>query len=121
MINPGSLADILFWSTFQKLQLNPNSIKAFHRSLVGLSSEQVKVRGIITLKITSDSIADSNVIEVNYLMADALSTYNVILCQPTINSLEVIISTQYMVLKYPLPNRRVGTVRGDQESAQECY
>lgn len=81
----------------------------------------MKVRGIITLKITIGSIVDSNVIEVNYLMADALSTYNVILCQPTINSLEVIISTQHMVLKYLLPNRRVGTVQRDQESAQECY
>lgn len=60
-------------------------------------------------------------IEVNYLIVVSLSPYNIIMGRPTINVLGEIISTWYLVLKYPLPNEKIGMVRGDQQSSQKGY
>lgn len=64
---------------------------------------------------------DYKVIKVNYLVVNVLSPYNFIIVRPTINSSRVIISILYLILKYMLPSRRVGMVRGDRESSQEWY
>jgi hypothetical protein len=37
------------------------------------------------------------------------------------NLLGVILSTLYLVMKYPLDNGKVGTIKGDQEIARKCY
>lgn len=50
-----------------------------------------------------------------------MSPYNIILGQTVINALDEIISTRYLVLKYMLPSGHVGTIQGNQKSAQECY
>lgn len=60
-------------------------------------------------------------IDVNYLIVDTLSPYNIILERPTINALGEVISSLYVVLKYPLPRGRVGKIKGDQLIAQECF
>lgn len=83
------------------IQLNPNTIKAFRGLLLRLSSEHTQVRGHITLEKTCNVGSDSKEVEVNYLIIDALSPYNIILGRPTTNSFRAIISTEYLVLKYP--------------------
>lgn len=77
-------------------------------------------KGNVTLETTCGEGINANVIEVISLIVDALSPYNIILGRPTINVLEVVNSTRYMVMKYPLPDGRVGIIRGDLQSAQEC-
>lgn len=96
-------------------------MKAFWGSLVGLLSEQVQVRGYITLKITYSVRDDSKEIKFNYLIMDTLSPYNAILGKPPMYSLWAIISTKYLVQKYILPNGWVRTVQGDQENILECH
>ena len=52
---------------------------------------------------------------------DALSLYKIIIGILDINTLGAVISTIYIVLKYPLPGGRVGVIRGDQQIAQYSY
>ena len=99
----------------------PNNIYVFHGSLVGLSGDHVKVRGHIVLEITYNMGSDSKMTEVNYLIIDASSTYDIILGRPTINVLGEIISTWYLALKHQLPDWRVRTIQGDQQSTQIFY
>lgn len=75
----------------------------------------------MTLETTCGKDVDAKTIDVNYLIVDASLSYNIIIWWPTINALGAVISILYMVLKYPLPRRRVGTIRGDQPIARECY
>lgn len=65
--------------------------------------------------------ANAKAIDIAYLIMDTLSPYNIILRIPPINELRAFISTLNLVLKYLLPGRRVGTVRENQQIAQECY
>lgn len=60
-------------------------------------------------------------IKVKYLMVDVISSYNIIMGQPTVNLLEASLSTLYLSMKYSLPNARVGIIQGNQEATQEFY
>ncbi|XP_072073901.1 uncharacterized protein [Arachis hypogaea] len=45
LMDPGSSADVLFLSTFQKMQLNKNTLQPSSEELVGFSGERVLVTG----------------------------------------------------------------------------
>lgn len=75
----------------------------------------------VTLKTTCGKGADTKIIDVKYLIIDTVSHYNIILGSPTIKTLEAIMSTRYLTLKYPLLDGRVGTIRGDQQILCENY
>lgn len=77
--------------------------------------------GYVTLKTTCDEGANAKTIDVSYLIMDTTSPYNIILRRPTFNTLESVVSTQYLMLNYSLQNLRVGTIRGDQQVDRECY
>lgn len=85
--------DILLWDAFQKLQLNPNNVKMFIGSLIGLSGKQVQVRGHVTLETTYGDGVDAKAIWVSYIIMGALSPYNIIWGRFYINVLRMIIST----------------------------
>lgn len=60
-------------------------------------------------------------IDVNCLIVNVVSPYNVIFRWATINTLRVIVSIFYLTLKYSLSNGRVSIIRWDQQVARECY
>lgn len=76
----------------------------FSGSLTGLSGDQVQIIGHITLETTRGEGADAKPIDVNYLIMDIISPYNIILGRPTINALGATMSIWYLTLKYSLPD-----------------
>ena len=52
LVNQGSSADIMFWPTFEKLQLSPAQLRPYGGCLYGFASDQVEVRGYIELRTT---------------------------------------------------------------------
>lgn len=88
LINLGSSVDVLFWDAFQKLQLNPSKVKVFRGSLIRLSSKRVQVNDHVTLETTCREGADTNMINVYYLIMDFVSPYNIILGRSAINTIE---------------------------------
>ena len=55
-----------------------------------------------------------------FLIVDAPSAYNMLLGRPSLNAIRAIPSAYHMIIKFPTVNG-VGTVRGDQRVARECY
>lgn len=82
---------------------------------MGLLKEQVQIMCYVTLETTCGKGMDSKVIDVNYLIMDTLSPYNIIL-----GPLRKI-STMYLALKFSVSRGWVGIIRGDQQVARECY
>lgn len=58
--------------------------------------------------------------QVDFLVVDCPSTYNVILGRPTLNCLKVVTSTYCLKAKFPTPYG-IGEISGDQLQARECY
>ncbi|QHN87547.1 uncharacterized protein DS421_16g556080 [Arachis hypogaea] len=50
LIDPGSSADVLFLSTFHKMQLNRKALQPSSREVVGFSGERVPVTGYVWLR-----------------------------------------------------------------------
>lgn len=86
-------------------------MQRFNDSLMGLSGEQVQIMGYVTLKTTCDEGDNAKSIDVNYHIINIPSTYNIILGSLTINTLGVVVSTQYLTFKYSFLYGRVGTTR----------
>ena len=45
LVDQGSFADVINWSTFDKLQLSPNLLRPYTGCLYGFRENQVEVRG----------------------------------------------------------------------------
>lgn len=71
------------------------------------------MKGYVTLEISYGEGTNGKEFEVNYLIVDAFSPYNIILVRLAINSFEDVISTKYLVLKFLLPGGQVRTILGD--------
>lgn len=68
----------------------------------------------VALEITCGEVTNATTIEVSYIIVDALLRYNIILGRPFMNVLGAVISTMYLVVKYPQIGRRVRTIQEDQ-------
>lgn len=77
--------------------------------------------GYVTLKNTCSEGADANTIDVEYLIIDTVSPYNIILGCLTINALWEVISKWYLTLKYLLLDGRLGTIKENEQVNRECY
>ncbi|GLU14291.1 hypothetical protein SLE2022_308690 [Rubroshorea leprosula] len=53
-IDTGSSPDILYWSYFQKMQLNPSSLRKYKGPIYGFDNQSIPVEGVITLTICVD-------------------------------------------------------------------
>ncbi|XP_016191759.1 uncharacterized protein LOC107632606 [Arachis ipaensis] len=73
LMDPRSSADVLFYSTFQKMKLSDKALQPSSGKLVGFSSEQVPIRGYIWLQTTLGNYPDCNTIDIQYLVVDCKS------------------------------------------------
>ncbi|XP_014515522.1 uncharacterized protein LOC106773337 [Vigna radiata var. radiata] len=60
-------------------------------------------------------------LKVRFLLAEAETSYNVLLGRPCLNEFGVIVSTPHLTMKYPADDGKVWIVRADQKVARECY
>lgn len=72
LIDLGSPTNILFWSTFEGLQIDHQNIGSCKGYLIGLSGKQVLVKSYITLETTLGSEVSVRAIKVMYLVVDAM-------------------------------------------------
>ena len=83
LVDQGSSADVMFWPTFEKLQLSPDQLRPYGGCLYGFVSDQVEVRGYIELRTTFTDGLASRTEKVRYLVVNAPSAYNILLGRPT--------------------------------------
>jgi hypothetical protein len=104
------------------MQLAGEQLQPYHGTLVGFTGDQAEVMGYITLLTTFGKKENAKTIKVRYLVVRTpCPSYNIIVGRPAFNTLGAAMSTLYLAIKYPLDNGRVGTVRGDQILARQCY
>ena len=77
-------------------------------------------RGIVALKVTVGSHLQQVTHQLDFLVVDFPSLYNVIIGRPTLNRWKAAASTYYLKVKFPT-EYGMGKVKGDQVIVRECY
>ncbi|KAL0448127.1 UNVERIFIED_CONTAM: hypothetical protein Slati_1940600 [Sesamum latifolium] len=119
-IDFGSSADIFFGEAYDQMQLGDTPLKKVNTFLYGFAGEVVHPRGMIPLPLTIGTGATRRTCMLKFLMVDIPSAYNVILGRPTLNALQVVISTCYMKIKFPALGG-VGEVQEVPLQSRKCY
>ena len=77
--------------------------------------------GRVDLPIRLGEKGEGRHMVVRFLVVEELSAYNMILGRPTLNNSKAVIIPSLMLLKFERDNGTVGSLRGDQRMARECY
>ena len=117
LVDNESFADIMYMT---KLRVNPKKLRPFNSPLVSFSRDKIYPKGIVTLSVTAGTHSEQVTIQVDFLIVDCPSSYNIILGRPTLNRLKAVTSTYCLKINFPTPNG-VGQICGDQLLARECY
>ena len=120
LVDNGSLADIIYLPAFQQMKLSKERIRPFISPLVSFTRDKVIPKGVVKLTIIVGTYPMQASKEIDFLMVDCPSTYNVILGRPTLNKLKVATLTYYIKVKFPTAHG-IREIRGDQVLTRECY
>ncbi|RDX79754.1 hypothetical protein CR513_39796, partial [Mucuna pruriens] len=119
LMDQGTSANILYWSTFKKMNLPPSRLIECSGTL-GFAGERVLIKGTIELETIFGERSRVRVILVLYTVVDAVSSYNIIMGRPALNRLGTVISTYHLCMKF-LIGQRVENVWADSHVAWRCY
>ena len=101
LVDNGSLADIIYLSTFQQLKVDPKRLRSFESPLVSFSGDKVYPWGIVTLTVMAGSYPLQVTNKHNFLVVYSPSSYNVIIGRPTLNCWKATTSTYCLKVKFP--------------------
>ncbi|XP_068504417.1 uncharacterized protein [Phaseolus vulgaris] len=101
LVDQGSSANVMFWSTYNKLQLSPDLLRPYTGCLYEFAGDQVEVRGYLELRTTFINGTASRTESIRYLVVNANSAYNILLGRPVLNRLRAMAPTRHMKMKLP--------------------
>ena len=102
------------------MKLDPERRHPFDSPFVSFSGDRVYAKGIVTLTVTVGTYLRQLTRQLDFLVVDCPSSYNVIISRPTLNKWKSAMSIYCLKVNFPMENN-VGKVRGDQVLARECY
>ena len=102
------------------MKLDKKRIKPFTLTLVSFTGDRIVLRGIVTLIVIAGTYPAQVTKEIDFLIVDCPSTYNIILGRSALNRLRAVTSTYYLKVKFPTTHG-IGEIKGDQVLVRECY
>ncbi|XP_013601261.1 uncharacterized protein LOC106412612 [Brassica napus] len=98
------------------MEISPSKNTEDSNPVVGVSGEATMTLGTINLSVKVDSMTKI----VEFLLIDQPASYNAIVGTPWRNSMQAVMSTYHMCLKFPTP-RGIETIWGDRRISRVCF
>ena len=121
VVDQGSSADVLYWSTFLKLNIPVSAVQPYAEPLLGFAGQRVHARGFVDLLTTFEAGQAYRTLVVRYILIDADTSYNVLIGIRTLNQLEAIVYTLHMGMKFSTPDGTIITDKALSKEARQCY
>ena len=71
--------DIMYMTTYQQLRVDPKELRPFNSPLVNFNRDKIYPKRIVTLCVMARAYPTQVTIQVDFLIIDCPSSYNVIL------------------------------------------
>ena len=81
---------------FKGLKLRPKDLACYNSPLIGFDGKIVFLKGQIRLPVQ----AESEIMEVNFIMVDAYSSYTAIVAKPWLHAIGAVSFTLHLKVKY---------------------
>ncbi|KAL5542183.1 hypothetical protein UlMin_009893 [Ulmus minor] len=120
LVDNGSSADIVFKSTFNRMNLVGVKIEPTVSSLSGFTGDIISSEGILNLPVELGSSPCQHIQAVDFVLIDCPSPYNAIIGRPTLNKIRAVTSTYHLLVKFPTVGG-IGILLGDQTESREIY
>ncbi|KAL2974514.1 hypothetical protein AAZX31_14G109500 [Glycine max] len=117
LIDLGNSTDILYWKTFQRLEVSLDTVPLHGGPLLDFADERVDTRGSVNLMTIFDQGKLSRSFTIRYLLFDADTSYFALIGRKTLNEPRAIFSMPHLKMKYPTLAEEIITVTADQKQA----
>ena len=97
LVDQGSDAEIMYPDLFRGLRLRPKDLTYYDSPLIGFEGKIFFLNGQIRLLVQ----VGLEVMEVNFIMVDAYSSYTTIMTRPWLHAMGAVSSTLHLKVKYP--------------------
>ncbi|XP_017416619.1 uncharacterized protein LOC108327426 [Vigna angularis] len=121
LIDQGSSVNILYWTTFLKIDLSKDIIASFNEKIMGFVGEILDTRGYLDLRTRLGTGKKAREIKIRFLLVEANTSYNALLGRPCLNAFGAIVSTPHLAMKFSSDKGNICTVRVDQRTTRQCY
>ena len=115
LVDQGSGAEIMYPDLFKGLKLRFGDLTCYDYPLIGFDRKIVFLKGQIRLPVQTGI----EVVEVNFIMVNAYSSYTTIMARSWLHAMRVVPSTLHLKVKYPSGDR-VEELVGNQSMARQC-
>jgi len=112
---------IITWDCLRKLKYSEREIVPLVHPILGFGGQEVNSTGMIRLPLRFGDKAKARTLEVDFLVVDMPTAYNVILGWLTLHKVKSVIAQYLLQLQFKADDRNVGTMQGDQRTTRECY
>jgi len=120
-IDQGSLVDILYWTTYQKLQLPTIAMVPYDELFYGFFGGKVSTREYIDLHVVLREGHQTKIVPISFLIVEAPTSYNVLSGRPSFNTLGAMVFAPHLAMKFQSFSGDIITIHGDQRLVRECY
>ncbi|GKV50967.1 hypothetical protein SLEP1_g57644, partial [Rubroshorea leprosula] len=120
LVDTGSAPDIMYFHCFESLGLDPALLQRYDGPIYGFNNQPVPVEGILTMNVAFGSGRSYVTPSVRFLVVKMVSSFNVVIGQPTLTEIQAVVSQSHLCMKFPTPTG-IATLRGNQEVARHCY
>jgi len=121
LIDTGNSVDIMTWDCLKKLAHPGCDIVPLMNPILGFGGQEVNPTGIICLPVRLGDKTKFRSLEVDVLIVDVPTAYNVFLGRPTLNKAKAVITPYLFQLQFQVDDGSIGEIRGDQWTTWECY
>jgi hypothetical protein len=117
LVDNGSSANILFFKTFEKMNLSQHMLHPPEYPLQGFGGKPIKLVGKVSLPVSFGDLDNARTETLTFDVVDIYHPYLTIFGRGFMNKFDAVIRQQFLCMKIPAP-KGVITVFGDQQEAK---